>query len=337
MATIKDISKIVGVSPSTISRVLNYDDTIKVSYETRKKIFEAAENINYKTISERKNKKEVYTKKIGIINWYSKQEELNDPYYLSISMGIEKRCCELGIDIVKIFKNYNLKKKEEKEFNGIIALGKFHESEIKKFSQLNDDIVVVDSCPDSNKYNSIVVDFKKAVTEIMDYLFSLGHKSIGYIGGKEFIGNESIEYNDPRENTYKQILLKKNLLNNDYVSTGNFTESDGYKLMKDQLKLKKIPSAYFIASDSMAMGAMRAIYESNLKIPEDISVVGFNDIQYSNYLMPPLTTVKIFTEYMGKLAVEILLNKEMNFYIPLKIVVPTKFIERESCKSIIDD
>jgi LacI family transcriptional regulator len=334
LATIKDIANVVGVSSSTISRVLNYDDTISVSYNTKKKIFKVAEELKYKTLNERKNKRKPITKKVGIINWYSKNKELSDPYYISISTGIEKRCYELEIDIVKIFKDIRNKNKDETKFDGIIALGKFHKNEIKNIERLTHNIVFVDSAPLTKKYDSITVDFKTAVYEIMEYLFKLGHEKIGYIGGKEYVGEEKILISDIRHGIYSEIMKEKNLYNIDFIELGVFSEEDGYRLMKNQLLKTKIPTAYFIASDSMAIGAMRAIYESNLKIPDDISIVGFNDIQTSSYVIPSLTTMKVFTEYMGMLSVELLISKRRDFFVPKKIVLPTDFVIRKSCKKL---
>jgi len=335
MATIKDIAQKAGVSLATVSRVLNYDNTLSVTDETKKRIFEVAEELEYKTVKERSvlrnNDKRL---KIGIIHWYSEKEELGDPYYLSIRMGIEKECSEKNIDVVKIFK------KEEQygnsaieNFDGIMAIGKFSREDIDNFSKYSSNIVFIDSSPNERKFDSVIIDFKEAMIEVLKYLMQLGHKEIGYIGGREYIGPNKELIRDKREKTFYDFMRENSLYNPNYVRTGKFTAEDGYKLMKRMLENEEIPTAFFIASDTMATGAIKAIHESSLNVPEDISIVGFNDIATSKYLVPPLTTVKVYTEFMGVTAVGLLLERiNESRDISKKIVIPFELIIRESCK-----
>ena len=335
MATIKDIAQKAGVSLATVSRVLNYDNTLSVTDDTKKRIFEVAEELEYKTVKERSflrnNDKRL---KIGIIHWYSEKEELGDPYYLSIRMGIEKECSEKNIDVVKIFK------KEERYGNcgiehldGIMAIGKFSREDIDSFSTYSSNIVFIDSSPNERKFDSVIIDFKEAMIEVLKYLIQLGHKEIGYIGGREYIGANKELIRDKREKTYYDFMRENSLYNPNYVHTGKFTAEDGYKLMKRMLENEEIPTAFFIASDTMATGAIKAIHESSLNVPEDISIIGFNDIATSKYLVPPLTTVKVYTEFMGVTAVGLLLERiSESRDISKKVVIPFELIIRESCK-----
>lgn len=335
MATIKDIAQKAGVSLATVSRVLNYDNTLSVTDETKKRIFEVAEELEYKTVKERSVLKNIDKRlKIGIIHWYSEKEELGDPYYLSIRMGIEKECSNKNIDVVKIFK------KEERygscgieHLDGIMAIGKFSREDIDNFSTYSSNIVFIDSSPNERKFDSVIIDFKEAMLEVLKYLIALGHKEIGYIGGREYIGESKELIRDKREETYYDFMRENLLYNPNYLSTGKFTAEHGYKLMKTMLQKEKIPTAFFIASDTMATGAIKAIHESSLKIPEDISIVGFNDIATSKYLVPPLTTVKVYTEFMGTTAVALLLERiTEGRSISKKVVIPFELIIRESCK-----
>ena len=120
MATIKDIANQAGVSIATVSRVLNFDDTLNVTDATKQRIFEVAEELNYIKKKEKNIKKSTY--KVAIANWYTEKEEVLDPYYLSIRMAIEKKCASENIEVVKLspfFTTYI------KEVDGIIAIGKF--------------------------------------------------------------------------------------------------------------------------------------------------------------------------------------------------------------------
>ncbi len=332
MATIRDIAAKAGVSIATVSRVLNFDESLNVSDSTKKKIFEVAEELNYVTVRERKNKKQNFTK-IGIIHWYSEKEELGDPYYLSIRIGIEKKCDEEFIKFERINKGDNYENIEP--IDGIIAIGKFGKSEVEQIEKLSENIVFVDSSPDEDLYDSVIVDFRKAMTNVLDYLTSLGHKHIGYIGGEEYVNNGRDKVNDYREITYYEYMQAMNMLNKDYVGLGSFTHADGYKIMKNMLNRDDYPTAFFMANDSMAIGAYKAIMESGLRIPEDISIVGFNDISTAQYLVPALTTVKVYTEFMGETAVELMLERLRNGrHISKKVIVPTKLVIRDSCSHI---
>lgn len=337
MATIKDIAKCAAVSASTVSRVLNYDHTLSVSEDTRKRIFEIAEELNYK-VKRKKQQRYFSDVKIGLIHWYTEKEELGDPYYLAIRLGIDKECIEKKIEIKKIFKqDGKYITTHIEKLDGIVAVGKFSDEDIDIFSKYSDNIVFVDSSPDEKKYDSVVIDFKKAVTEVFDYLYTLGHREIGYIGGREYIGSTRKLVKDYREETYYEYMIEKGIYNPNYVSTGKFVVGDGYTLMKEALEKEEKPTAFFIASDAMAIGAIRAIHEVGLNVPKDISIVGFNDIATAQYIVPPLTTVHVYTEFMGETAISLLLERlDTKREISKKVVLPCSLMIRASCKKIED-
>lgn len=337
MATIKDIAKGAGVSIATVSRVLNLDETLNVSEETRKKVMEIAEELNYLTVKERKNKIKNYT--IGIVYWYTEIQELNDPYFLSIRMAVEKKCSEEKIKFkpIDFQKIINEGIKEYTDLDGILAIGVFEKKEIELMEKLSKNIVFVDSSPEEWKYDSVVVDFKYGVKKALDYLTSLGHKKIGYLGGESIPhnSNESLRKVNYREKTFKEYMEGINGYNEEWVLKGRFLPEDGYDLMKKVLKEKNLPTAFFIASDPMAIGAYKAIAEAELKIPENISIVGFDDICTAKFLTPSLTTIKVYTEYMGNVAVDTLLERiRTGRQMSKKIVLPVKLIMRDSCRKL---
>ncbi|MCM1991925.1 LacI family DNA-binding transcriptional regulator [Oceanirhabdus seepicola] len=339
MATLKDIAKLTNVSLSTVSRVLNYDGSISVTNETRKRIFEVAEDLDYRTPKQR-NKGNYRNMdksiKIGVLHWYSQDEELEDPYYLSIRKGIEKYSAEKNIQITMIFKNsdkYTIN--ELRRFDGVVAIGKFSNEDAEGFAKRCNNITFVDYSPNVKKYDSVVIDFKAAVLDGLDYLSKLGHTNIGYIGGLEYVGNDKVVIKDEREFIFQQYMKEKGVLKSDYIYIGQFTAEDGYKLMKKAIDEGDLPTAFFVGSDSMAIGALRALYESGISVPKDVSIIGFNDIPTAKYLVPPLTTIRVYTEFMGSTAVELLIERiNDNREIPKKVVVPTNMVLRESCKEI---
>ncbi|RSK29019.1 LacI family DNA-binding transcriptional regulator [Bacillus sp. HMF5848] len=335
MATIKDIAEQAGVSITTVSRVLNYDESLSVTDETRKRIIEVAQRLNYKTLRERNAANQKERLRFGLVNWYTERQEVNDPYYLAIRIGVERQCEEQHVELVKLFNQDNINRTEYlKGLDGIIAIGKFSTSECELLAQMSENIVFVDYAPDEHKYDSVVIDFRKSMIEVLQYLLELGHKRISYIGGHEYIGdNELIK--DEREVTFYEYLQFRDLFDKSLVYTGTFTTEDGYRLMKKALAQQEVPTAFVVGSDSMAIGALRAVHEAGLAVPNDISIIGFNDIATARFLNPPLTTVKVYTEFMGETAVDLVLEQiRTNREIPKKVVLPTKLLQRESCRSM---
>lgn len=328
----KDIAKLAEVSPATVSRVLNYDENLSVTDETRKRIFEIAEDLDYKAPKQR-NKTLDKRVKIGVIHWYSQIEELEDPYYLSIRRGVENECSDKKIEIATIFKNESEENIQQlTELDGVITIGKFSSQDIEALADYSSNVVFVDSSPDDKKYDSVIIDLKKATLEVLDYLLSVGHKHIGFIGGREYVGADKEPIEDDREVTYCKFMKSKKLYNPRSIYIGKFTAEDGYRLMKRAIEDGELATAFFVASDSMAIGALKALYEADIKVPNDVSIISFNDIPTSKYLVPPLSTVKVHTEFMGVTAVELLLERiNDNREIAKKVIIPTQLIIRESC------
>lgn len=334
MATIKEIASIAEVSISTVSRVLNFDETLNVSDMTREKILKIADELEYVS-SKTKKAKNKKCKDIGIIYWYNYEEELGDPYYLSIRLAAEKKCNENNFNLVKLSEDSDIK--DIKNVNGIIAIGRFTSSTIEKLASANENIVFVDFSPDENRFDSVIADIGKATIRVLNYLYELGHRKIGFIGGKklEDLSYENI-YIDERDIKYKEFMESKGIYDIEYIyQEERFTFKAGYELTKEALKSKNKLTAFFVGNDTMAVGAYKAISEAGLKVPDDISIVGFNDQPSAKYMIPSLTTIRIPSEYLGSAAADLLFeningNREYN----KKVIISTEFKIRESCRKI---
>ncbi|MGP4039679.1 LacI family DNA-binding transcriptional regulator [Gracilibacillus sp. D59] len=340
MATIKDIALRSNVSATTVSRVLNNDQTLSVASETRKRILEIANELGYKTVRERKFEQRTMDKKnkikIGIVLCQSLQEELNDPYFLPIRQGIEKECLECGIHVTELFRAHSFSATQlTEDFDGLIIVGRYSPESIQKYSNQIKNIVYIDFAPDEEKFDSVVIDFEGATKKIINHLFANGYQHIGFIGGRQLehsdIGYHKVE--DPREKTFKTIMKQRGIYNSEHVFIGDFTISYGYQLMKKAIETENIPEAFFIASDPMAIGALKALQEADLRVPEDMAIVSFDDIEMAQFTSTPLTTVKVYTEEMGRTGVRLLLDKINGRELPLKVIVPTKLVIRDSCGS----
>lgn len=327
MATIKDIAQLAGVSIATVSRVLNYDTTLSVSDDTKKRIFEAAEELSYKKLPARKQE----SGKIALLQWYTEKEELEDLYYMSIRLGVENRCRHHGIQMASYFQD-NIEDLKQDDLRGLIAIGKFSSKQVKELSSITKNIVFVDYSPDEEQFDSIVIDFEKATKKVLDHLIKKGHERIGYIGGREVFRDKTSTIEDLRESTFKRYLAEKGLLNEAYMYNGSFSVQDGHSLMKRAIDEHKeqLPTAFFAGNDSIAVGALRALLEEGISVPDRVNIIGVNDISLAKYVFPALSTVKVYTELMGETAVDTLLERIEGRKIAKKIMIATKLILRNS-------
>ncbi len=331
MATLKEIASRADVSIATVSRTLNFDQTLSISDHKKKLIFEIAEELEYKTPRRKKiESKPRYN--VALVYWYSLLQELDDPYYISIRRGIESEASNNNVNIIKVPKNNNHYSIDSfKDVDGIIAVGRFPEKDVALFKRYTNNLVCVDFSPLGQDVDSIVLDFKKSMKQIVDYVADIkGYKEIGFLGGEELVKNENHLKGDAREVHFRRFMAEKELLNEDYIYIDKFTSQSGYESMKKVLESGIYPKALIAASDSIAIGAMKAINERGLNIPNDIAIVGFNDISNAVFTFPPLTTLGIPTEFMGHKAIWLLLDRIKGREVHLKLVVETKLIERKT-------
>lgn len=329
MATIKEIAAKAGVSIATVSRVLNHDETLNVQEETKKRIFEVAEQLEYETKAQKKRKKKL---KVGVLYTYSPTEELEDPYYLCIRLAIENELEEEGYKKVPI----TMEDTPESlgKVDGIICTGTFSECMMERIDSWKKPTVFIDYSANMQRFDSIVIDYKQAVIEVLDYFIEQGHTKIGFIGCVETDGDGK-ELVDGRATAVKEYLSAKGLYRPEYVKTGLYYAKYGYSLFKELYEEGNLPTALFVANDSMAAGCYKAAYELGIKIPDNISIIGFNDIPTAKYMIPPLTTVRIYMEFMGEYAVHMLEERILGEReLCMKVIVPTKLYIRDSVKNI---
>ncbi|MGI6155849.1 MAG: LacI family DNA-binding transcriptional regulator [Enterococcus sp.] len=326
MATIKDIAKKAGVSPATVSRVLNYDPELSVSKETEQKVFEIAEALNY---TKHKNKKrELVT--LRLVQWYDSEEELADLYYLAIRLGIEKKAEELNVRVIK----EAMSELSDTQTQGTIALGKFDQKQVKRLENLSGELLFVDFDAMSLGHNSLVVDFAQSVQLVIDHFIKESHTEIGILSGLEFTKESGHEITDTRWLVFRESLQRLKMYQESYHLAADFTIEAGFAAMENYLATTETyPSAFFASSDALAIGAMRAIQARGLKIPEDISIIGFNDVSVAKYVSPALSTIRVYTEWMGELAVTTLLElMQEEAPVSRKITVGTELVLRDSTK-----
>ena len=329
MATIKDIAQAAGISTGAVSRILNNDPTLSVSAETKKRVFDIAQELNYQ--KSRNRDKSLF--KMGILQWFSAEQEMQDSYYLLVRQGIEDFCQKHSIGIVRAFQSDIASINTLQEVDGLICIGKFANEEIHKFIGICNNIVFLDMLVQDYKITTLTMDFKSAVYDALDYLTELGHQKIAYLGGNEYVGNQEL-FIDERKQAFVTYMRNRGL-DSTSIYEGAFSTTSGYQLTQELLENEELPTAIFAASDAIAFGAMRAIQEKGLSIPDDISIIGFNDTEMSSYTTPALTTISAPAYDMGQHGANLIYAAtNLNINTPLKAKIPCQLVKRESCKKI---
>ncbi|MBO4242557.1 MAG: LacI family DNA-binding transcriptional regulator [Clostridiales bacterium] len=328
MATIRQIASEAGVSPGAVSRILNNDPSLGVSDATRQRVVETARRLGYVKAPG----KDKAGFRLGILQWFSAEQELEDDYYLQIRKGIEDYCVKNLISIVRSYRTDSDYRSVLEGLDGLVCVGKFSKSDTEELISLNSNIVFLDMAVSHPEVTTITIDLKTAAKEALEYLESLGHKKIAFLGGIEYAGSEEVD--DPRKKAYKDHMKKRKISYEKILSEGEFTSASGYEMMKKILDIKDV-TAVFAASDAIAIGAMKAINEAGLKIPEDISVIGINDTRMSEFTTPPLTTMHAPAYDMGQHGANLLyVAKNLSITTPLKVQIPCTLIVRGSTGKI---
>ncbi|MBO8161686.1 MAG: LacI family DNA-binding transcriptional regulator [Thermosipho sp. (in: Bacteria)] len=305
MATIKDIAKKAGVSISTVSYALN--NSPKISQKTKEKIWKIANELNYQPNTFARSLKGKKRNLIGLV-----VHEIRGPYYQELVRGIQDVAVMYGYNLI-IF--CELENKEaasvdllnNKIVDGALLLSSHITREhIEMLSKRDIPLVLMDRKIKMPKVSSVIINNQKGGKIVARHLYELGHRRIGYMHG----ALDSME-DKTRFKGFKNELKNKGInIDKRDILNGNFTEESGYKAMKNYLEKNgnNIATAFFCANDEMAIGAISAIKEFGLNVPQDISIVGFDNILLSTYITPKLTTIKRPVYDLGKFAAYQLLN-----------------------------
>lgn len=328
MATIKDIARTAKVSPATVSRILNDDQTLSVAPKTRLRVQKTAAELGYHK-QPRAIQNPAFT--VGIVQWFSAQQELDDSYYLLIRQGIEDYCIKNEIQIVRTFRTDLNYMGALKDVDGLICIGKFSDQEVGQFKKMTGNIIFLDMPLADPDITTITLDFRQAMLMVLDYLQTLGHTRLGFLIGTEYV-EPGQKFYDERPDIFIQYCSDHNLEYKPYMKTGEFTSDSGYQMMTELLDTGSLPSAIFAASDPIAIGALKALNEHGINVPKDLSLIGFDNTNITNFTSPPLTTVHAPAYDMGYIGANIVCSRQKNpVKTAMKIKLPCKLIERSSC------
>ena len=338
MATIKEIADAAGVSSSTVSRVLNHDPTLSVGTDTKIRVLELAEKMDYVPVQKRKKPLLALRKRhIAVNDWYKGEALIEDPYYLSLMSAVEKQCVSLGVNVSRMIKTgERYTSTMDMPVDGIIAIGRYSEEDVEKLSEVSSNIIFADSSPDENNYSSVTINVGLGISQALEYLLSGGHERIAFIGGR-VVGDHLQPVKDERRVVFEAILRDRKLLSIGSVIMGQrISYDEGYSCASKLISSASgLPTAIVVANDTMATGVLSCLEANSITVPDDISVIGFNNIASSKHANPPLTTIAVPIQFMAKCAIDTLLNTiagELKY--PVKVMVPTELVIRESCKAV---
>ncbi|MBA7544218.1 HTH-type transcriptional regulator DegA [subsurface metagenome] len=330
--TIKDVAKKANVSITTVSRVSN--GSKGVSVKTRRRVLNAIKELGYSPSAMASGLKTRISKSIGI----AVPDTIGD-FYGEVINGIESVATENEYNLI-ISLNHHIIKEELKAVNffkakkvdGAILVTTLDDDDyVRSLIEGGFDIVLLDSAPRGLKVDTVKTDNFRGGYIATEYLLNLGHSAILLIRGLSCLDSSRERFYG-----YKRALKDKKIeYDSTFILNGDFTIDSGYTTIKKHLDEKGLNfTAVFAANDQMAIGAIKALNDKGIVVPDEVSIVGFDDSYISPYTIPSLTTIKQRKEEMGRVAAELLLNRissrDKKEKTPRQVIISVELIERES-------
>jgi LacI family transcriptional regulator, repressor for deo operon, udp, cdd, tsx, nupC, and nupG len=328
MIKLKEVAERANVSTATVSRVLS--NTGKVTEKTKKKVLAAMEELNYQPNFLARQLRKLETKTILVV-----VPDIANTFFSKVIRGIESVAIQNGYQVLLGDSQNNSQSESQylnhlryKQVDGVILLTARTDSRL--IEDLSDDYPVVLACEylEGSRIPTVSIDNISSARKMTDHLIKQGHQRVAHISGPM-----NIILGRDRLKGYEQAVTQNNYeIDQVLVQEGDFSYESGYKLMEKFLALQNPPTAVFAANDEMAIGAIKAIKKHRLSVPEDIAVVGFDDIDMASIMDPELTTVAQPTFDIGSTAMDLLLclmKKE-----PLtkkQFVLEDQLMIRQSC------
>lgn len=329
MATIKDVAKLAGVALSTASYALSGDS--KVSTKTKEKVLEAARQLNYRKNGFAMDLKRSRTNTIALI-----LTDLSGPYYSELIRSIQDVALSNGYDLIACSSmggedSTAVRFLLEKRVDGAVVLAQNIADDILRASASERfPIIVMDRVIEGSGLINVLVDGEQGGYKATRHLIENGHRSIAYISGPSNSYDNALRYQGFLRALREEGLEEKAK----WKLSGGFVREGGYKATKMMLMQGELPTAVFYANDEMAIGGIKAFKEGGISVPDDISIIGFDDIQLAEYLRPPLTTIRQPMYESGSLAGHLLFQMLNGDDVGDSYKLKIELIERESVKPL---
>ncbi len=306
MSTIKEVAKLVGVSTTTVSYVINKKRL--VSKETRTKVLEAINKLGYRPNIVARSLRSGKTGTVGVMVC-----DLRNPFFAEILQGIETYMSREGYNIIVMNTNYDFNKEKEsaeifyaKQTEGVIIIpGGNGNDNIKFLIERNIPVVLLDKRVKNLNVDIVLVNNIGGSKQLIEHLISLGHKRIGIITGPL-----SFTTGEERLEGYLKVLREHSIPEDkDLIKIGDFKKQSGYLLTLELLSLTLPPTTILACNNLMGLGAMEAIKERKIHIPEEMGLVIFDDLPWFKYVDPPLTVIAQPSVRLGETAGKLLVNQ----------------------------
>ena len=329
-----DVAKLAGVSRATVSYVLNgaTGGRVPISEETQQRVLDAIEELGYEPDARAQALRSGSTKTIALII-----PDLRNPHFCEYATGIEEAARAAGFHLLLSSTTLNdeyavdiFKDLARRRFDGLILVSSFilesNEAQTT-LARIRKRKLPIVELSEYYGVDSVSTDYREATKEVMSYLLSLGHRRVGLIYG---VGGHELA--EDRLRPYRASLESAGIsVDKDLIMECGPTIEDGHQAAKKLLALAPRPTAILAINDLLAMGALRAAADLGLHVPNDLSLVGYDNIPMANYLIPRLTTVTKDAYELGKKAFEVLLARIQNPDIPRQQIHNlAKLIIRES-------
>lgn len=337
LPTIRDVAKSAKVSTATVSLVIHNHK--RISDETRVRVNRVIKELNYHPSHSARG---LASQKTGNIGFVLTEDHFlrSEPFYTRIFLGTEFAAREKEFYVLLTTVPSNFQKEDrlprfvlERNIDGIIVAGKVPKSIIESLDKYNLPIVCVDFYSDPNKYSVVLIDNVNGGYLATKHLIELNHRNIAFIGGD--INHPSIR---DRFVGYKMAMDEAEIsVNNDLyiVDETEPTRENGYNAAKKLFAKNKRVTGIFSCNDAMAIGVIQYLKENKIRIPEDVSIIGFDDVEADLSLDPPLSSIKVSKIDLGIEAVH-LMYEILNDNIKKikKVLVPVELVQRSSTKMI---
>ena len=329
MTTILDVAKRAGVAPITVSRVINNSGYI--SQKTRYRVEQAISELGYVPNALARGLRSKRTNTLALV-----MTDITNPFFTNIARGVEDTASESGFSV--IFCNTDESETEEfkyakilaqKKVDGILLVPACSQSRTVEFLKSIDiPVVLLDRRIPDVQIDTVRCDSIAGAYELVQLLIGLGHKHITVISGQRGVSTA-----EDRVVGYHQAMTEAGLEENEQVYFGSFTQASGYEFTKQALALNTPPTAFLGANNFITIGVMKALRDQKLRVPEDVTLVGFDDLPLSLFIDEPFLTVAVQPAYeMGKKATELLLNRLLGEEPEecQEVILPIEIIQRKS-------
>ncbi len=328
MVTIKDVAKLAGVSIGTVSRALN--NARGMSQETRERVLFSAKRLKYQPNLQARGLVGGRPNAIGIVIPQTQEIVFSNPFFAEILLGISKKAREGDQYLLfSIAGNESyVQMFHHRLVAGIIILGnRIDDPWIEEARVLKIPLVLIPGNPSPSSIPSVDFDNIAGAFQVVNYLAKLGHRRIAFLNGPA-----NWKFSIERLIGFRKALEKNHIsFKKDLVREFDASQQGGYRAMKDLLSLRPPPSAVFVINDFSTMGVLRAAKEAGLRVPEDISIIGFGDVPFSCMIDPPLTTIQEPFQEVGYEACARLLKMIQGKKLHQRhLILPVKLVIRKS-------